>query len=179
MRWPRSGTLYSFVARRFYGWAPRRKLPIWHSKLANFGHRHHLQPIKQRLMPIRKTAPIRVMPTAAMRRFSPNPDILYSCAQRRPSETSHLARALSDQTESFDRDYFTPWLGALRMAMLSHRQRCATTPRGKRTRPSVGRIGSPAALRRLPDSCASRFAPRLTGKPIRPIKLVPFGRIVL
>jgi hypothetical protein len=29
------------------------------------------------------------------------------------------ARALSDQMEPFDRDYFTPWLGALRMAMPS------------------------------------------------------------
>jgi hypothetical protein len=46
--------------------------------------------------------------------------------------------------EPFDRDYFTPWLGARRMAM-----------------PCIGKEA------------------RLTGKPIRPIKLIPFGRIGL
>ncbi len=38
----------------------------------------------------------------------------YSCLPFRS-----LARALSDQMEPFDRDYFTPRLGALRMAMPS------------------------------------------------------------
>ncbi len=32
-----------------------------------------------------------------------------------PAEAT--ARALSDQMEPFDRDYFAPWIGALRMAM--------------------------------------------------------------
>ncbi len=39
-------------------------------------------------------------------------------------------------------------------------------PRVKSTRPTVGQIGSPGALRRLPDAKASRGAPRLPGKPI-------------
>ena len=39
-------------------------------------------------------------------------------------------------------------------------------PRVKSTRPSVGQIGSPGALRYLPDAKASRYAPRLPGKPI-------------
>jgi hypothetical protein len=39
-------------------------------------------------------------------------------------------------------------------------------PRVKSTRPAVGQIGSPGALRRLPDAKASRCAPRLPGKPI-------------
>ena len=39
-------------------------------------------------------------------------------------------------------------------------------PRVKSTRPAVGQIGSPGALRRLPDGSASRCAPRLPGKPI-------------
>jgi hypothetical protein len=39
-------------------------------------------------------------------------------------------------------------------------------PRGKSTRPAVGQIGSPGALRYLPDGSASRYAPRLPGKPI-------------
>ena len=39
-------------------------------------------------------------------------------------------------------------------------------PRVKSTRPAVGQIGSPGALRHLPDAKASRYAPRLPGKPI-------------
>ena len=39
-------------------------------------------------------------------------------------------------------------------------------PRVKSTRPAVGQIGFPGALRRLPDAKASRCAPRLPGKPI-------------
>jgi len=39
-------------------------------------------------------------------------------------------------------------------------------PRVKSTRPAVGQIGSPGALRHLPDAKASRCAPRLPGKPI-------------
>lgn len=85
----------------------------------------------------------------------------------KPSGKSAVARALSDQIEPFDRDDFVPWPGALRMAMRCHRQRSATPPRRKDTRPSVGRIGPPGSLRRSPDAQASRFAPRLPGKPIR------------
>ncbi len=77
-----------------------------------------------------------------------------------------VARTLSDQIEPFDRDDFASWLGALRMAMPGNRQRCATTPRRKRTRSPVGQIGSPGSLRRSPDAQASRFTPRLPGKPI-------------
>ena len=39
-------------------------------------------------------------------------------------------------------------------------------PRVKSTRPAVGQISSPGALRRLPDAKASRGVPRLPGKPI-------------
>jgi len=39
-------------------------------------------------------------------------------------------------------------------------------PRIESTRPAVGQIGSPGALRHLPDAKASRYAPRLPGKPI-------------
>jgi hypothetical protein len=46
-------------------------------------------------------------------------------------------------------------------------------PRIESTRPSVGQIGSPVALRRLPDAKASRCAPRLPGKPICSHQLVP------
>jgi len=82
------------------------------------------------------------------------------------------SRALSDQIEPFDQDDFASWRGALRMAMRGfpdsgNRQRGATTPRRKRTRPPVGQIGSPGSLRRSPDAQASRFTPRLPGKPIR------------
>ncbi len=71
-----------------------------------------------------------------------------------------LERVKADRNQ-FDRDYFAPWLGALRNAMREHRIRGATTPRGKRTRPAVEQIGSSAALRRSPDAEASRVAPRL------------------
>ncbi len=81
-------------------------------------------------------------------------------------------RALSGQIEPFDRDDFASWPGALRMAMPEHRQRCATTPRRKSTRPPVGGAsrlpGFVATLARFSDSenQASRFTPRLPGKPI-------------
>jgi hypothetical protein len=79
-----------------------------------------------------------------------------------------LSRALSDLMEPFDRDYFAPWSGALRMSM----------PRiGKEAQRRHGvkepglRWGVSAPLLRC-DACrmrkASRFTPRLTGKPIRP-----------
>ncbi len=71
-----------------------------------------------------------------------------------------INRAVVDKTHAtvkpdrnqFDRDYFAPWLGALRNAMREHRISSATTPRGKRTRPAVGHIGSPRSLRRSPDA---------------------------
>ncbi len=44
---------------------------------------------------------------------------------------------------------------------VEHRQRGATTPRRKRTRPTARQIGPSAALRRLADAQASRGAPRL------------------
>ncbi len=92
------------------------------------------------------------------------------------------SRELSDQIEPFDRDDFASWLGALRMAIPQDRQRCATTPRRKRTRPPVEQIGSPGSLRRSPDAQASRFTPRLparsrsfasakAGLPGKPIRL--------
>ena len=52
------------------------------------------------------------------------------------------------------------------MAMHWHRQGVRRRARAKSTRPSVGQIGSPGALQRLPDAKASRCAPRLPGKPI-------------
>ncbi len=73
---------------------------------------------------------------------------------------SVLERVKADRNQ-FDRDYFAPWPGALRNAMREHRISSATTPRGKRTRPAVGHIGSSAALRRSPDAFASRVGPRL------------------
>ncbi len=45
--------------------------------------------------------------------------------------------------------------------MPSHRVRCATTTRGKRTWPSVWRIGPSGVLRPLPDAMASCGGPRL------------------
>ncbi len=97
---------------------------------------------------------------------------------RAPSRST-CPRALSSLMEPFDRGSFAPWLGALRMAMHKHRQRRATKPRRKRTRPSVGQIGFSGALRRLPDATASRFTPRLPEKPICRHQMIPFGRIVL
>ncbi len=64
----------------------------------------------------------------------------------------------------FHRQDFVRWLGALRNSMPPHRIRRATTPADKSWRPSVGRIGPPAALRGLPDAGASRRAARLTGR---------------
>ena len=51
-------------------------------------------------------------------------------------------------------------------------------PRVKSTRPAVGQIGSPGALRRLPDGSASRRAPRqkshVPGKPICSDQIVSY-----
>ena len=74
-------------------------------------------------------------------------------------------RALSGQIEPFDRSYFAPWLGALRMAMWGIGKDARATPRSNWTRPLVGQIGSPGSLRHSPDDPASRFAPSLPGKP--------------
>ncbi len=98
--------------------------------------------------------------------------------------TRDETRALSDKIEPFDRDDFASWLGALRMAMSGfpdsgNRQRCATTPRRKRTRPPVGGAnrlpGFVATLARFSDSenQASRFTPRLPGKPLEHRFLAP------
>jgi len=46
-------------------------------------------------------------------------------------------------------------LGAVRRAMLSHRARDATTPKGQYEPPSVGFSSSPAASRLLHDAFAS------------------------
>ena len=50
--------------------------------------------------------------------------------------------------------------------MLAHHKRFATTPRRKRTRPSVGQIGPSAALRRLPDALHRAARRALPKEPI-------------
>ncbi len=85
-------------------------------------------------------------------------------------------RALSDLMGPFDRDYFVPWLGALRNAMPWHRMTSATRPRGQKN-PAFGGperlIGCVATLARHlglggPTSRPARRA--CPNEPLWPIK---------
>ncbi len=87
----------------------------------------------------------------------------YAMCRSRPESPSTVIPSLGNKNP-FHRQDFVRWLGALRNSMPPHRIRRATTPADKSWRPSVGRIGPPAALRGLPDAGASRRAARRTGR---------------
>jgi hypothetical protein len=79
--------------------------------------------------------------------------------------------------EPFDRDDFVcAVVRRVSHGDAAHRQRYATTPRRKSTRPSVGHIGSPGALRPSPDALHRASRRACPEKRFAAIKLIPFGR---